>query len=122
MVLRPVIARPSNEAALALTRLVPSSGETNRLLATLSRALAALAGRGLSCLLPRVRDPRQVRRPWIGIQLPQNPVVVRLLRGQRHLRLRIVQVAEHDRLGRAGLLASGDDLVTADLAVLRLGV
>ena len=38
----------------------------------------------------------------------------------RHAAVRIVQVAEDDRVGRAGLLAGGHDLAVADRAVLAL--
>ena len=51
-------------------------------------------------------------------ELAEQRVVARLGLQLRDAAVRIVQVAEHDRLGRAGLLAGGLDLAVADAAVL----
>src|SRR5262245_8796867 len=49
-------------------------------------------------------------------ELGQEAVVARLLLGLADAAAGVVDVAEHDRLGRARLLAGGLDLAVADLA------
>ncbi len=53
----------------------------------------------------RVAELREVGRARLGVELGEQRVVARLLRQLRDLALGIVEVAEDDRVGGAGLLA-----------------
>ena len=77
-----------------LTAWVGSDGD-----AKLSAMSAAL----LTQLGVRVPHRRQVGRPRPRVQLAEQRVVARLGLQLRHAAVRVVQVAEDDRLGRAGL-------------------
>ena len=63
-----------------------------------------------------VPDRREIRRPRPRVQLAEQRVVALLGLQLRDAARRIVQVAEDDRVGRAGLLARGLDLAVADRA------
>src|SRR5262245_6074213 len=70
----------------------------------------------------RVLDRGEIGGPGTSLELGEEPVVPRLLLGLRYPALGVVDVAEHDGLGRTGGLAGGADLPVADLSVLVLGV
>src|SRR5947209_5075751 len=72
----------------------------------------------------RVRVPhhREVRRARPCIQLAEERVVRRLRLQLRHLAVRVVEIAEDDRLGRTCLRARGGELAVLDAAVLTLRV
>src|SRR6202142_1235845 len=73
---------------------------------------------------PRVRvaQPCQVRRPRPGVQVAEQGVVLLPRLGLRHLGPRVGDVAEHDRLRRAGLLAGGPDRAIGHHHVLRMAL
>src|SRR6266536_587873 len=52
----------------------------------------------------RIAQRRQVGRPRAGVQLAQQRIVPLLRLQPRHLAVRVVDVAEDDRAGRAGRL------------------
>src|SRR6266850_1952473 len=54
----------------------------------------------------------------LRVQVVERPVAPLAVRQLRHPRLRIHEVAEHDRLGRAALRAGGLDLTVPERAVL----
>src|SRR5437868_482145 len=51
----------------------------------------------------RVPDPREITRARIHVQIFEQPVIAFLRLDFRHAALGIFYVAEHDRVGRAGL-------------------
>src|ERR1019366_2028921 len=65
-----------------------------------------------------VDDAGRVRRARPEVQVRQHLVVALFRLVLRHGAVRIVDVAEGDRRGRAGLLAGGDNLAIADRAIL----
>src|SRR5262249_20208312 len=75
-----------------------------------------------------VAQGRQVRRARLGVQVGQQPVVERRVLPRPDLAQRppppavLVDVAEDDRLGRAGGLAGGQDVAVGDGPVGDLGV
>src|SRR5262245_22136084 len=68
----------------------------------------------------RIRDLRQVGRARTRVQHLQQAVVERVGLPLRHFPVRIVDVAEHDGLRRAGLLAGGLERVGQDRPALDL--
>src|SRR5262245_16316847 len=70
----------------------------------------------------RVAQRRQVRRPRPRVEAFEQTVVALERLELRHARVRVVQVAEDDGVGRAGRGAGGYDLAVADLPILALGV
>src|SRR5690606_12484287 len=70
----------------------------------------------------RVAAPRQVRRPRPRAEVLEQPVVAQLRLQLHDAALRIVQIAEHDRVGRADLLAGRPDVAVADLPPFRLRI
>src|SRR5713226_2549771 len=61
----------------------------------------------------RVSNHRKICRPRPCVELRQQGVMRRLFLQLGHLAVRIVHIAEHNRLGRAGLLAGGPHLTVA---------
>src|SRR5262249_10309333 len=57
----------------------------------------------------RIAHHRQVGGAWLRVQLTEQGVIAWLGLRSRHPALPVVEVAENDGLGRAGLLASGHD-------------
>ena len=84
-----------------------------RRLASADLRWAMRARPSLAQLRIQVPHRRQIRRPRPRVQLGQQRVVALLGLQLRDAAVRIVQVAEDDRLGRAGLLAGGLDLAVA---------
>src|SRR4029079_8047249 len=64
------------------------------------------------------QDLLQIGHRRVGVEVAERLVAALAVHPLRDLALRIHQVAEHDRLRRAGLLAGGDDVAVAHLAVL----
>src|SRR5512143_82068 len=95
-----------------------TGGSTREPLAMVSLAAGSLA-RDLGV---RVAHRREVGRARLRLQLLEQSVAARAGVQLRDPALLVVQVAEHDRLRRAGLLAGGHDLAVPDRAVLVLGV
>src|SRR6187200_1093999 len=82
--------------------LPPISGTRTR--ATPLAIPSLLAAR--RCL---VADQFQIANGRLGVQFFEHAERTLAGRRRRHAAVRIVQVAEHDRLGRTGLLAGGLD-------------
>ena len=76
------------------------------------RAAIAHSSSGLG-----LRSCRQVRRARPRVQLGQQGVIQRLGLHRGDLALRIVHIAEDDRLGRTRLLAGGDHFAVSDAPV-----
>jgi hypothetical protein len=70
----------------------------------------------------RVAHPREVGGARHGVELLEQGVVEHRALGLADAARLVGQVAEHDRLGRAGALAGRDDLAVADAAALVVGV
>ena len=70
----------------------------------------------------RIAHRRQIGRARPGVELLERRVVARARLELRDPAVRIVDVAEHDRVGRAHRLARGQDLAVANLAILALGL
>src|SRR3954462_3075455 len=64
----------------------------------------------------------QVGRSRPRVQIFEQPVIALELLHLRDARFRIVEIAEDDRVGRAGRGAGGDHFTVLDAAVLALGV
>src|SRR5262245_13200968 len=72
----------------------------------------------LTKLRVHVANRRQIRRPRPRVELAEQRVVALLALELRDAALGIVDVAEHDRVGRTRLLTRGLDLAVPDLAIL----
>ena len=59
----------------------------------------------------------QIGRSRPGVQFGEQSVIERLRFQLGHLAVRFVDIAEDNRLGRTGRLASGHDLAVAHLAI-----
>src|ERR1700749_1966789 len=73
---------------------------------------------GLPDFWIRISQPRQIGGPRMGVQFLQQGVIASLLLAGRNFAVKIVQIAEDNRLGRTCLLAGGDDFSVAERAVL----
>src|SRR5581483_7092192 len=76
----------------------------------------------LSKLRVRVNNAGRVRGPRTVVQIGEHLVIALRCLSLRNLRVRIIHVAEHDRIRRASLLAGRDDLSIADGAVFLVGL
>src|SRR5882757_10511376 len=74
--------------------------------------------RRASQYLVRVGHFCDVSGPRARIQIGNHAIVTRLRLNLGHAAVFVVDVAESDRIRRAGLLAGGDDLPIANLAIL----
>src|SRR5215204_4733679 len=94
---------------------------TARSAAPATRACAAFSC-GIATLFTQLRvhvaDRGEIRGTRPRVELGEERVVAHLGLELRHAARFIVQVAEHDRLRRTGLLAGGLDLAIADAAAL----
>src|SRR2546427_8631030 len=68
-----------------------------------------------------VHDPRQIRDGGLGVELGMDVVAARVVREPGDERRLVVQIAEHDRLPRAGLSAGGPDIAVPPAPVLDTG-
>ena len=91
-------------------------GGHQRLLLTFRAGRAGWLQRGV-----RVAHDRQVAGARARVELLEQPVVERAGLQLRHAAVRVVDVAEHDRVGRARRLARRHHLAVANLAIVELG-
>src|SRR5262249_24156619 len=77
---------------------------------------------GLRLVRIRVAERGQIRRARPRAELAEQRVVQRTLLETAYRARRIVEVAEHDRLGGTGRRARGHHLTVADPSALLLGV
>src|ERR1051326_4644754 len=59
-------------------------------------------------------DDLEIVHGWPHVQVLEDPVLTVILREPRDAAVGIVQIAEHDRAGRTGLLARGADIPIPD--------
>src|SRR2546425_691067 len=69
-----------------------------------------------------VPDRGEIRRPRPRVELAEQRVIPRFSLQLGDTARRIVQIAEHDRVGRARLLTRGLDFAVLDAAILFLGL
>src|SRR5918993_985335 len=117
---KPRSATSPPEARRASHHAQPKWGESGTSATRLVAAWASLLIR-LSVLL-RIFDTRQVGGARPGVQRSQKRVVARTPLEAADGAVRIVDVAEHDGLRRAGLLACGHHLAVGDAPVLDAGI
>src|SRR5262249_31591790 len=70
----------------------------------------------------RIAQRREVRRARARIQILEQAVVPFLRFELRDLTVGIVEIAKHDGIGWAYLLAGGQDLSVTNVAILAFGV
>src|SRR6186997_3301909 len=90
-------------------------------LSMMSFSLLACRGRGVEFGI-RIPDRREVGGARLGVQLVEQDVAARARLLLRDRGVGLVEVAEHDGLGRTHLLAGGLDLAVADVAALVLRI
>src|SRR5438132_9914274 len=91
---------------------------TARLGSSMGARLSAMLNASLAELRVHISHCRQIRRAWPRIQLAEQRVVARLRLELRDAAVRIVLIAEHNRVCRADLLAGGLDFAVADPPIL----
>src|SRR5437868_1012985 len=77
-----------------------------------------LSATSVSKLRVRVSDRAEIGGPRAGVQLAEQRVIAYLALQPGDAARRIVEIAEHDRVGRTGLLACGLDFAVANAPVL----
>src|SRR5687768_7484645 len=107
--------RPPRTTPLILSVIEPnvcpgSISGTGGYIAGFGLIMCRSRGGGRLQLGIRVADSRQVRRPGARVEILEHAVVAFELFHLRDAALRVVEVAEHDRVGRAGGRAGGHDL------------
>src|SRR5512145_1717429 len=63
-------------------------------------------------------DPREIGDCGFGIQTGEHVVAAWIAGEPRDPRAAVIEIAEHDRVGRARLLARGDDVAVTHRAIL----
>src|SRR5438876_821285 len=114
---------PSNVTAVASSAKYPLPGVPSvRAMARVTKSYVTRDA-GRSAIGSRIRCAavyhlREIRDRRQGVEPSEDVIAARVLREGRHARGLVVQVAEHDRLRRAGLRARGRDVAVLHFSIL----
>src|SRR5690606_450639 len=116
------VAASAGAATMSVTceKVLPPSTSGARNSGFSGSSMTGIVVIGSAQLRVRVADLREVGRARLGVELGEHAVVQHARLQPRDDRVPVEDVAEGDRLGRAGLLAGGLDLAVTDAPAVEL--